>query len=491
MSLQERFRNYLKQYFTDLLIEPGKDLSDISDLPKGRQSIPDFKGTLDLLTTSLEFIDTSQYKTYIPLIRKLLAINSSLSLAVVDNVQLCNPGFKLVFPDNVPQEEAKKIRDHLKVVTKKWGFGTAGLNGIINKMLFQVFISGALSNEWVIKNDLSGIKYIAFVNPENIEVAYDHSIGEYRYFQKVTEILTLGKTRTKKTQVVDRIPLNSFTYRFYEMINDQEQPVIIPPFLSALTDLAAQRKMLDNINFVTDQFGLMGFLELLMSKPSKKEGEDNAKYRSRLEAQLKDAKSSVLAGLKDGVVVGYKDDHEFNFHSISKDLNGLPDIFDINHRMVSNGMFTSPSFQGGAVGGSETHINIIFTKVLSQLNNMQAIIKESLEYGIWLELTLAKFKHTKVELQFNKSTLTDELKLQQADEVRIRNNRVLYADGIIGLPQYAYSQGYEQPDQKEPRIPIDPSGTLQQEEDRKDREKDKDASDRKVREKNKPQPKRK
>jgi len=486
-------KNILKRFInrvTNFLIKPQKDKIDIDELPKGRSSIPNFEGTLESLKTSLEFLTPNTYKQYIPLIRKLLAINSSLSLAVVDNVQLCNPGFKLIFPEKVPNDEATEIRKHIKRVSKNWGFGTGGLNGLINKMLFQIFISGALSNEWVIKKDLSGIDFIAFVNPEDVEFAYDHKTGRYRYFQKVNQKFFNNKP-IKGTGLFDLVPLSDFTYRFFEMINDQEFPVVIPPFLSVLPDLASQRKMLDNINFITDQFGLMGFLELLMQKPSRKEGENDSVYKHRLEQHLKSAKESTITGLKDGVVVGYKDDHEFNFHSISKDLNGLPDIFEINHRMVSNGMFTSPSFQGGNIGGSETHINIIFTKMLSQLNNMQSIIKENIEYGLWLELTLANFKHNKVEIQFNKSTLTDELKHQQADEVKIRNNRVLYSDGIIDLTQYAYNMGYEETDLKEPRIPIDPNGVLKQEEDRKEREKDKDASDRKVREKNKPQPKNK
>jgi hypothetical protein len=459
-----------------------------TDFSTGRSSSPDFQGSLVYLEKGLEFVDTGEYKQYIPLIRKLLAMNSSLSLAVLDNVQLCNPGFRLKV-DNDNPDKVKKIKKFIRTRSKTWGFGTAGLHGLINRMMFQVFIGGAVSTEWIIKKDKSGIDYPAFVNPEQIEIAYNHSTGQYQYFQRLSTKLHLGTQG--KHGILDKVPLNPFTYKYFDLINDQEHPVLIPPFLSALVDIASQKKMLDNINFITDQFGIMGFVELLMSKPNKTEGESSEKYQARLSKFLSDAKKSVLVGLKDGVVAGYEGDHAFSFNSISKDISGVKDIFDINHQMVANGLFTSPSFQGGAMGGSETHITIIFTKMLSQLNNIHHIIKENIEFGIWLELNLAGITDSPVTLEFNKSTITDQLKDAQAKEIEIRNNRVLYADGIISQAQYANALGFEKPDQKEPRVPIDPNKIANDKVAKDKVEKDKDTSDRKSRDKVKPQPKRK
>jgi hypothetical protein len=459
-----------------------------SSPPTGRTSTPDFRGSLEYLERGLEFVDTGEYKQFIPLIRKLLAVNSSLSLAVVDNVQLCNPGFKLVV-DNPNPDKVKKIKKFLHARSKTWGFGISGLHGLINRMMFQIFIGGAISTEWVIKKDLSGIDYPAFVNPELIEVAYNHSTGRYQYFQRLST--KLSQTQKPKQGILDKVPLNPYTYKYYDLINDQEHPVLIPPFLSALVDIAAQKKMLDNINFITDQFGIMGFVELLMKKPNKREGENSDAYQKRLSKFLSDAKASVLVGLKDGVVAGYEGDHSFSFNSISKDISGVRDIFDINHQMVSNGLFTSPSFQGGSIGGSETHINIIFTKMLSQLTNIHNIVKENIEFGLWLELHLAGIEDTPVKLEFNKSTITDQLKEAQAREIEIRNNRILYADGIIGQSQYAYALGFDKPDKSEPRVPIDANKVVNDKVARDKVEKDKDTSDRKSRDKVKPQPRRK
>lgn len=461
----------------------------VGDLPTGRSSIPNFEQDLIALQKGLSFLKEDTHKQMIPWIRKLLIVNSSLSMAVLDAVQLCNTGYRIEFNEEVTGEEARKMRLHLEEVSKNWGAGTAGLFGLINKNIFQIFIGGVSSTEWVPKKDLSGVHSMALIRPEEIRVAYNPSTGKFEYYQRVNRI-NQNQSKTSR-EPVDLVKLNPLTYKYFELINDLEEPIGIPPFLSALQDLKTQKTILDNIGLVSDQYGLLGFLEVLLKKPGKKEGESDLAYQKRLTTGARMVKDSVMGGLKDGVVVGYKDDHEFDFKSVTKNTTGLNDIFDINHRMVSNGLLSSPAFQGGAVGGSETHINIIFTKMLSQMENIQNIVKANIEYGLWLELTLAKFKFSSVKLVFKESTITDQLKTQQVEEIKIRNNRILYADGIISQDQYAHNMGYEKPDMDEPRVEIDPVKIQTEVAEKKARETGKDASDRKVRDKNKPQPRRK
>ena len=80
--------------------------------------------------------------------------------------------------------------------------------------------------------------------------------------------------------------------------------------------------------------------------------------------------------------------------------------------------------------------------------------------------------------------------MQQADEIKIRNHRTLYSDGIISLETYSEKMGFGLPDQKEPRAPIFLDKT-EDPEDKKEKEKKKDTSDRKGRTKRKTQPRRK
>src|SRR5690606_34835874 len=96
-----------------------------------------------------------------------------------------------------------------------------------------------------------------------------------------------------------------------------------------------------------------------------------------------------------------------------------------------------------------------------------------------------KFKYLDVEL--NKSTITDDLKYQQARGMKQRILRTAYADGIIGQDQHADEMEYKKPDKAEPRGPIEPNTVTGDAFQKKDRKDQKDRSSRKGTDKKKPQ----
>ena len=457
----------------------------VSNLPKSRVSIPDTKGSLDSLTSSLTFMQPGFLYEYIPTIRKLLTVNSSVSSAIGGIAELANTGYEIDY-GKTPDDLITKANYHLEEVTKTWGFGTPGIHGLVNRLIYQVYIGGAMSAEWVLKKDLSGVKYLAFVNPEQVRVAYDPAKQIYRFFQVPQGSLFGAKALSSHLGYTE---LNSYTYQYLGLISDQESPVGIPPILSALDDLSTQLRMLRNIGYVSDQMGLMGFLEILMQKPNRKDAEADGAYGKRLTDLLSEAKDNIKDGLKDGIVAGYMDDHEFEFHTPSKDTKGAADIFGIIQRMVSTGLYTDAQFLGGLSGSSETLVTVIFTKMLSQLGNVQLHASSIIERGIWFELMMNNIPVKKVELKWKPSTIVDQVKEGQTEEYKVKNSRTLYADGIISLDGYARRMGYEQADQKKPRADIDPD-KVQKDSDQKDADGKKDnAADRKTRAKGKAQPK--
>jgi len=56
--------------------------------------------------------------------------------------------------------------------------------------------------------------------------------------------------------------------------------------MSALDDISAQLKMLKNIGYVSDQLGLMGFMEILLQKPDQREGESRGAFITRMESPI-------------------------------------------------------------------------------------------------------------------------------------------------------------------------------------------------------------
>lgn len=461
---------------------PGGKVKTEIALPPGRISQPTTSGNgyeFTNLKGQLDIIKPDFFIESIPYIRKLYKVNEDVGLALFDSIQLTNTGHEIKFDPSVPAEQQDKMRAHLKDVTTNWHPGSAGIDGLINKWIAQIYVSGALSEEWVVNKDMTGIDYNTLVDPETIRFYRDNR-GRYRPLQKPNKLV--GK---------DYIKLNENTYSYRGLFSDSDTPYGVPPFLSALKAIDTQKDMKDNINHILTQLGLLGYLEVKVDKPLQQANEPETKYISRLNQLLRDTKRNVIQGFKEGVVVGFEEDHEFEFHSTTKNLNGVTDLFNMNENQVANGLKTSPSFLGVSQGSTESFLSIVFTKTLSQLKNVQKLLAMSLEKGYKLELMLAGFNPKGLKVQFKPSTVTDDLKVQQGKEIKQRVLRNLWIDGIISQDDYAEEMGYVKPH----RIVKAPKPMAENPKDnqvkKEEREKDKDKSDRKVRDKNKPQPKQK
>ena len=447
-------------------------------VPPGRSSRPTFgQETYVDIKSRVTFIDPGYIAQYIPIIRKMSWINPDVGVAVNDMVQLTNTGHKIKFDPGVTSEQQDAMRGHLVDKQKIWGDGVAGMNGLINKMIAQIWIGGALSTEWIVSNDLKGIDHVAFVNPETIRFQWNKK--KLRFFPYQKQDSSEGSIVGEKM-----VKLNINTYKYFGLNGDTDIPYGIPPYLTALNALTVQSEMDSNIRFIMKQLGLLGFTQLLMAKPGQTQGESDAAYKARLITLLEEAKNNVLEGVKDGIVAGFEEDHQFEFNSTTKNLNGVSDLYNQNETQVANGLKMAAEFIGAGHSGTETGISIIFTKMLSQLQNVQNLVAANLRHGYALELRLAGFTFRNLSIEFKPSTITDELKLQQAQEYQIRNTWNLYSFGQIGMQQAADILGLDKPDQSEPRWPI--SGAQMEQEERQDQN---NKSDKKTRDKKKSQSK--
>ena len=449
----------------------------------GRKSEPTFEDELQsAVKSNLTFVKPEWVANAVRYIRKLRIVNADLGGAIHDTIQLANTGHKVSFDAKVPPEQADAMRLHLKEKSKGWVNGVAGIDGHVDKLMAQILIAGALANEWVPNRDLSGLQNTVLVNPETIVAGYNKRTGKYHFYQEAQsggDNSTLGK-----------IKLNPLTFQYYGLHTDTENPIATPPFITAINPISTQSSMQKNIDHIVDQMGLMGFLECLIEKPDRAAQENEATYNTRLETFLKTVKTNLMGGMRDGITVGYKDDHEFNFHTPTKNIQGLADVWNINETQIAVGLKTDPAFIGVSKSkGTESGMNVVFTKMLSQLSNIQKIVSADLEFGYALELRLAGFKFRTIGVEFLPSTITDTLKQVQVLEIKQRVNVNLYVDGIISQEQYAENMGYEKPDQAEPRVEGGSSAAVAQQAGDDKKEEDSKKSDRGSRDKKKVQPK--
>lgn len=459
----------------------------IASISPGRVSEPednngDFVAVLSNMTS---MVTPSFRREVIPLIRKLYKVNPDVGIALQDMFKLTNTGHIITFPNNT-DEEAERMRDHLRDVSKNWSRYTSGMDGLVNKMLVQLMVGGAISIEAVPNEDLDGLSTILFLKPENI---YFHQTnnGVYEPYQKVTQGL--------KSVEEQFIKLNPDTYFYIGMFNDTDEPYGIPPFMTALDSLKGQQDMRINFKHIMDMVGMVGFLEAKIQKPMQKGNESLHAYEGRLNRLLRDLKRNMKDSLKDGIVTGFIDDAEFNLNSTTKELGNINAPWDMNQQSVANGLGVNGSIIGVNSSNTESGSGVVLSKLISQLKNFQVIVSYALTKIYSLELLLAGYNNKGLTITWGTSTISDEVKVQQARQYKIQNLDLLYKAGIISQAQYAWEMGYDAPDQDEPRLSLEDqngvnNGDPQEGIKKKQRQADKNQSARRTRDKNNPSPKR-
>lgn len=452
---------------------------DISSISPGRVSVPDDSSFIQLLQGQVSVVTPSFRTDVIQLIRNLYKINPDMSIALQDMFKLANTGHEVTFPNN-SDKEADSMRDHLSTATKRWSMYTAGIDGLVNKMIVQLMVGGAISVEGVPNNDLDGLSTVLFIKPDDIVFKRDRD-GVYAPYQK-----NYYWGDNKKDQY---IKLNADTYVYAGMYNDTDEPYGIPPFMASLDSLKSQQDMKVNFKQIMETVGMVGFLEAKMQKPDQRASESDGAYRARLNRTLKELKINLREGMKDGVVTGYIDDHEFTMNSTTKELGNLNTPWDMNQQSVANGL----GINGAIIGtgnSTEASTGVNLSKMISQLKNLQSIVGYVLTFLYSLELRLAGFDNKGITITWGTTTVTDDVKIQQARQYKIQNLDLLYKAGIISQYQYAWEMGYDSPDQDEPRVSLEATdGTdPQQATKKKQRQDDKNQSARRSRAKTNPNP---
>ena len=449
----------------------------------GRVSVPDNELNVlwGITPKNSKFVLPSYREDLIKLLRKLYKINPDVGIAAQDMFKLANTGHIVSFPNNT-QEEAIKMREHLDKKSSKWSNYTFGIDGLVNRFFLQGLVSGAISIEAVPNEKLDGVDTILFINPEEIFFQRAKS-GVYEPYQR--------NPNSPVNKKPEYIKLNPNTYVYVGIFNDTDEPYGIPGFMTALDSISTQHDMRINFKNQMELAGMVGFLEAKMEKPQKKASESDQSYAKRLESILRRLKNNLIQGMKDGVVTGFMEDHEFKLNSTTKDLGNIEKPWNINQQSVANGLGVNGSIIGINSNITETGGGIVLSKLISQLKNIQMAVAYILQFIYKLELQLAGFDVNVVKVTFNSSTISDELKIQQGKEYKIRNLQALYYQGIITQEQFAWEMGYDRPAEEEP-LP-DPEAEVDGLDDsakKRKREEGKDASDRKTRDKNAPVSKR-
>lgn len=414
-----------------------------------RQTLPDTVTVLTMLQ-NLRMIKPQFEMDLLEAIEHLAMFNPDVSKAL-ENIALALTERTVYFDKTVSANDQAKMLDHLKKARAKWYNYSEGHSGLMNDMLTQLALAGALSYEAVPNSRLSGIEYVTLVAPKNIVFMRDEKTKNYIPYQKLPSTSVYNFDVSARGGYYKE--LNTLTYKYVALKRIGEYPYGIPPFLSALENLVIQKKMVVQLETIITRLGLMGFLKVLINKPQPKQGEKPEDFAIRCGIELQRNIAEIKKGFGVGFMGGYKDSADIEMQKVDTNATGGEKLLDINDRYVITGLKEDGSMMNRPNSTTETFARIVLAVKTKQLSLYQNALKSALDHLDLLELQLAGFKITFLESEFDKVMLGDALNDENAYGKKIENSNALYDAGIINKVTQANILGYDKPDQLESRSP--------------------------------------
>jgi len=419
---------------------------DPNALPVGRISVDTvgFGELLRDLISEMRSVGAAYPLEYLEAMQNLSLVNPDVAQMIDNIVQLGNTGHKVMVESDSEQVRDDAIEELNRFNMTVFGrFG--GIDGFVNSALAQIGRGGAISVEWVVNEDLTGIDKMVFVPLKEIRFLYDPDSGEYAPHQKTCDL-------TKGDQGL--IALNTATYQYCAMQTLDNSPYAVPPILSALESITIQRDIVKNLRFIAKKMGLLGFVNFLIRAPKQSPGEKTEEYIARCQQFLDQQAQRLKHNYRDGIAVGFMDSFTVEHHSITGDAAGAKDLFEMNEQQVFSGLKADPALHGRTYSTTETYAGVVYEKMLSIITNYQRTVRSVLEYGYKLHLSLRGIDYQSLWIEFEPSKSLSAQRDETTYATRLANLKILYDQGIIDQNQFAQEAGYDRPAEEGPRNPL-------------------------------------
>ncbi|PIR19831.1 MAG: hypothetical protein COV45_09260 [Deltaproteobacteria bacterium CG11_big_fil_rev_8_21_14_0_20_47_16] len=419
---------------------------DPKALPVGRVSV-DTVGFGDLLRdliSEMRSVGAAYPLEYLEAMQNLSLVNPDVAQMIDNIVQLGNTGHTVMVEtdrEQVQQAAMDELNRFNMTVFGRFG----GIDGFVNSALAQIGRGGAISVEWVMNENLTGIDKVVFVPLKEIRFLYDPDSGEYSPHQKTCD-LTQGDQGL--------ITLNTATYQYCAMQMLDNSPYAVPPILAALESIVIQRDIVKNLRFIAKKMGLLGFVNFLVRAPKQSPGEKTEEYIARCQQFLDEQAQRLKHNYRDGIAVGFMDSFTVEHHSITGDAAGAKDLFEMNEQQVFSGLKADPALHGRTYSTTETYAGVVYEKMLSIITNYQRTVRCVLEYGYKLHLTLLGIDYKNLWIEFEPSKSLSAERDETTYATKLANLKSLYDQGIIDQNQFAQEAGYDRPAELGPRSPL-------------------------------------
>lgn len=406
-------RDWIKRVF-------GKEEITRKDIPINRESIEPVKPFLPkALDVKYRFINPKYPREWIGIIEKAVIANPILSQTHNLFIALANTGHKVIIRGRQKEEAQKEIKTLASILNT---------DHLINELISQIAIGGAISAEIVVKKDLSGIEKVVRVPVSTVYFVYNEGLDEFEPYQWVGN--------------EDPIKLNPKTYKYIPLLTMDGSPYGIPPFLAALSSVETMEEFLAELKGLSRKVGLLGFLDVKFPPLQKAPNETEKEYQDRLRQFLENIAPDIENNMTKGIFLHYEGT-EVEFKEITPNANGIKELIELNERWIIEGAKSQPSLLGFSTGYTETWSTVALHVFLSQLENIQMIVKRFLEYTYKLHLVLKGYDIDDVDVEFEpvpdfNPDKTAEARLKKAQYVV-----TLLQAGVISIEEAREYLGYD------------------------------------------------
>lgn len=399
-------------------------------------------------------LDREQYDRLYQLARD----NHDVSFAVDNIMQLGNTKLNIEFDTSVSPAQSAQMHEELHRIQDSWYAG--GMSMLVNALLRQVYITGAVSAEAQPTPQLNGVGRVVLLSPKWVIFRWNEEINDYEPFQEnVVGAWFVGWTPLASDLGYAYHKLNEHTYKYIAIARDEDKPYAIPPLLSALEMTCIEDDMLENLSAITKRLGLLGFLEVIVNAPSRQEGgvagqgETDDEYQARVQDYLAEVEQEVEFGLSNGYVIGVKQldpqfgevKTEFNLRNSTADSGGAKGLFDLVTQMKSAGLKQDPVFLGKNFSTTESLAKVLIIKFAAQIQNYQDAVAQFLQHAYNLHLRLRGYSYEWLQVTFEQPILQDNKVQYEGLMAKFNYYKAMKDQNLIDQQQFANFMGLDAP----------------------------------------------
>jgi len=394
---------------------------------------------------------------------ELLAVyNPDYSQAVANIQTLSNPSHMLIIDatGGVQKRLKQRIWEKDRQIQRKHG----GVEGLMDKLLWQAAVHGAMAGEYVPNESLTDIVDFIDVNPKTIRFFWEPdpeldpwSVGpHWAPYQRAT-MMQIEEARKNGQKVLNGayLKLNEITFQYFAFNAAPGSPYGVPPFLAALNNISIQRDMMTNMAAVVRKLALLGLIDIQVQGLKPLPGETQTQFQARAAAFISEYADLAAQMLDDGGLVHF-DDSTVTSQNLAGNAAGATNIFTQNEEQVFSGLKSMPSIQGRSYSTTETYAGVAYDIMIRNALRYQRSVGMMIEYGYYLMAQLWGEKVNRITMQFKSNKSLHRKDDAQAEHFEIINILFLWAAGIIGQVDGAHKLGYADVDRAMDALPDNP-----------------------------------